>query len=150
MMAGRHSIMATVLLALTLLAGQVAAQSLKPEDFAYGMTLAVDGSSALYRALPIPIALTPGTRQAPMFSQWTLTLTLHEDNDDNNNDDLDSTRVATEAAADVREADKTRLALSPLNLTTISSTIIIIFSCKTVIANAKLKLTKNLVEAVMI
>ena len=75
---------------------------------------------------------------------------LTNNNSTTTNDDLDSTRVATEAAADVRDADKTRLALSPLNLTTISSTIINIFSCNTVIANAKLKLTKNLVEAVMI
>ena len=63
MKARQHSRIATGLLALVLLVGQVTAQSLKPEDFAYGMSLAVDGSSALYRAL-LPFEVYRQTQQA--------------------------------------------------------------------------------------
>lgn len=49
--------------ALALFTGQAVAQSLKPEDFAYGITMAVDGSSALYRAL-LPFEVYRQTQQA--------------------------------------------------------------------------------------
>ena len=66
----QRSKIATGLLALALLAGQVAAQ---PEDFAYGMTLAVDGSSALYRALlPFECTAKHNRRISPTYGCSTV------------------------------------------------------------------------------
>ena len=63
MRARRCSNIGVGLPSLVLLAVQAAAEPLKPEDFAYGMALAVDGSSALYRA-PLPFEVYRQTRQA--------------------------------------------------------------------------------------